>query len=221
MKISARVIDLNVTVPEKEVLRMMGCGRRPCVPESQRTLIARLMAETHALIRPRAVYTVRNVETLTDHVLTLQGCRSFHGPIAGFLRPSRRVAVFVVTIGEQVESLARQRNRSGEALESFVLDAIGSAAVDVAADAMAEFLRDQETGDAEALTPPFSPGYCGMPLEEQRVLFSIVHGKSIGVKLTASSFMQPIKSISGLVGIGPREEVDVHGNPCRWCELTE
>ena len=102
-----------------------------------------------------------------------------------------------------------------------MLDAIGSAAVDMAADALAEILRDHEAEAAEALTPPFSPGYCGMPLEEQRVLFSIIQAESIGVKLTTSVFMQPIKSISGLVGIGPREKIDVHGNPCQWCELTE
>ena len=46
---------------------------------------------------PRGVYTIREVEDQNPgSTATLQGCPPFEGQIAGFLKPARRVAVFVV-----------------------------------------------------------------------------------------------------------------------------
>ena len=51
-------------------------------------------------------------------------------------------------------------------------------------------------------TNRFSPGYCGWPVSEQQQLFPMFQGHTCGVSLNASSLMGPIKSISGIIGIG-------------------
>jgi hypothetical protein len=221
MECDQHVIDVAIEVPAKEVLRLMGCAPGAPVRPNLRDLIDRLLGESRSLLRPRGVYTVCDVERMTDTELALRGCRPIIGPIAGFLRPARRVAAFVVTLGHEIEALAAERLHRGEMLEGYTLNAIGSAAADIAADAMADSIYWREAGPDEGITPPFSPGYCGLPLEEQQTLFSIVDGGAIGVKLSPTMIMEPIKSVSGLVGIGDAQEIMDRGVPCQRCQLNE
>jgi hypothetical protein len=216
-----RELDLTVPCDLAEVLRMMGWGQDRPVPDRFRALASDLLVDTRDSIRPRGVYTICPVERMTSHELALLGQQSIYGPIAQFIRPAKRVAVFVVTVGDELERIADQRLQGGKLLEGYTLNAIGSAAADAAADALAEYLRRNEASADEGVTLPFSPGYCGMPLDQQRILFSIVDAAPIGVRLSESMIMHPVKSVSGLIGIGDRKDVAEHGVPCQWCELTD
>lgn len=217
------VIDLPIEVDRRAVLRMMGCGLSPREPRSAAVIeqVDRQLAQSRRLLKARAAYVIRKVDRMTDTELKLGGCPTFHGPIAGFLKPAMRVAVFVVTVGDALERVAQEAMDAGRTLEGFTLDAVGSAAADAATDALAEHLTWHEAGPDESLTPPFSPGYCGMSIDQQAPLFSIVDGRAVGVELLPTMVMRPIKSVSGLLGIGPAEAVMVHGVPCQWCDLDD
>ena len=52
-------------------------------------------------------------------------------------------------------------------------------------------------------TRRFSPGYCGWSVAEQQELFSFLPDAFCGVTLTPSSLMIPVKTVSGIVGLGP------------------
>jgi hypothetical protein len=56
-----------------------------------------------------------------------------------------------------------------------------------------------------------------MDLPQQRTIFALAQPGSIGVSLLPSMLMQPMKSVSGLVGLGPRELVGVNLSPCERC----
>jgi hypothetical protein len=56
-----------------------------------------------------------------------------------------------------------------------------------------------------------------MDLSQQRIIFTLTRSGSIGVSLLPSLLMQPMKSVSGLVGLGPRELVGVNLSPCDRC----
>jgi hypothetical protein len=125
----------------------------------------------------------------------------------------------VVTIGPRLERRAAELMKGDDLLGGYTLDAIGSAAADLACDALIDHLQLNVIGTDEAVTPPFSPGYCGMSVDQQKPLFSIIDGSAIGVSLNASMMMSPVKSVSALIGIGPQEGVVLHGVPCQWCDL--
>jgi cobalamin-dependent methionine synthase I len=63
----------------------------------------------------------------------------------------------------------------------------------------------------------YSPGYCGMDLRQQQNLFRLVPAESIGITLLPSQLMQPMKSVSGIVGLGPKELVGGNLSPCDRC----
>ncbi len=213
------VVSLKLEVDEREACRCMGYKPdKRLRPDIQNELDQRL-AEAEKLLQPKAMFTILDVTHMSDTELRLNGGTAFHGPIAGFLKPARRVAVGVVTIGPKLERRATELMKEDNILAGFTLDAIGSAAADLACDALIDHLQMKVIEAGEAVTPPFSPGYCGLPMDQQKPLFQLVDGSEIGVKLNETMMMHPVKSVSALIGIGPQEEVVEHGVPCQWCDL--
>jgi len=127
-----------------------------------------------------------------------------------------RVAAFVVTVGEEISKHATRVRLGGDAFAAWAIDAFGSWAAEAAADALMERVH-RHLRNEEALTLRYSPGYCGMEMSQQRQLFRLVNARSVGVKLLPSLLMQPLKSISGLVGLGPKEAISSYRSPCDRC----
>jgi hypothetical protein len=69
------------------------------------------------------------------------------------------------------------------------------------------------------ITNRYSPGYCGWDVTEQHKLFQLIPENYCGIKLTPSALMDPVKSISGIIGIGE----NVKNNPytCRLCNQND
>ena len=100
-----------------------------------------------------------------------------------------------------------------------ILNAVGAERAEAAEAKMIDQLREQASAFNLVPTLPYSPGYCGMKLTEQRKLFSLFDGEDVGVTLTPDCLMQPIKSVSGLIGLGRPEDMASSARPCERCEL--
>ena len=91
---------------------------------------------------------------------------------------------------------------------AYTLDAMASVAADTAAEVTERRYEDTlrahgwATADGAALR--YSPGYCGWDLTGQRRLFAALRPETIGLTLTDSCLMQPLKSVSGVILAGPR-----------------
>jgi len=106
--------------------------------------------------------------------------------------------------------------KDGDLLRGYVYDVIGSEVVENAADRMQEELRLTVAGEGLNITNRFSPGYCGWDVAEQHKLFSFFPENYCGITLTESALMNPVKSVSGLIGIG--REVRYAPYQCHLCE---
>jgi hypothetical protein len=120
------------------------------------------------------------------------------------LGQAERTAVFVCTIGPGMERAARQLFLDGEAVAGHFTDAAASIAVETAASVLHDHIAAVALRQGFRVTNRFSPGYCGWPVSDQRKLFSLFPAGFCGVTLTESSLMLPIKSVSGIIGIGKR-----------------
>jgi len=134
---------------------------------------------------------------------TLDGCKS------AFL--------FIATIGAELESDVSKLMREGHSVESLILDAIGSEAAESLTHSFCRTLSDEVNSQGLAITQPFSPGYCDWDIEEQKILFFLLDGEKIGVKLTDSFMMIPRKSVSGIIGIGQSDLLGKKDLPCLKC----
>jgi hypothetical protein len=181
-------------------------------------VVDELLRTLPRLMRPRGIYRIDEVAALERERLVLASGAVFEGAIGSFLEHSRLIATFVVTIGSAVERLSRGWLRAGKVMHGTIADAIASEA----ASAAEARLRGEVQGWARArgldITPPYSPGYCGMHVGQQTKLFASLPAREINVRLTPSCLMVPVKSISGLIGIGPADRVSPQAYPCEACD---
>jgi hypothetical protein len=213
-------LALTIEPDPAEVLRYLGypSGATPDSGVIERVL--QVIEVTRGKLRPRGAYSLYPILHQNPRALTLAGGAIFHGPIGDFLGGAQRIAVFLATAGAEVVHLAEEAFDARDRLGGLIYDALGSHL----ADAVVERIQDDLCaciGPEEALTLPYSPGYCGIPLTEQRTLFRLVDAGRIGVELLPTLIMKPVKSVSGLVGIGPRKAVAAHGKPCDRCPLLD
>jgi len=104
-------------------------------------------------------------------------------------------------------------------LKGYIYDVIGSEIVEAAADLLQNDLEKNMLGKGKKITNRYSPGYCSWDVAEQHKLFQLIPDNFCGIRLTPSALMNPVKSISGFIGIGK----DVRNNPytCRLCNQRD
>lgn len=141
------------------------------------------------------------------------------GTIAKMLRGSERYAFFIATAGPQPEALSRALLKNGEFLEGYIVDVIGSFLVEQVAEQVHQNVKDRASDNGWSASNRYSPGYCGWKVDEQQKLFSLFPDGSCGITLSASALMHPIKSVSGLIGMG--KSVRFRDYTCELCSMTK
>ena len=119
------------------------------------------------------------------------------------LRGAEAYALFVCTAGTEYEVYQQRLKDEGDMVRVFIADALGSVIAERCADQMENALQESIDKLGWHHTNRFSPGYCGWHVSEQQLLFPLFQGHTCGVTLTDSSLMVPIKSVSGIIGVGP------------------
>jgi hypothetical protein len=131
------------------------------------------------------------------------------------LKGSERLAFFICTAGENISDKCVQLLKGKNVVLGYVYDVIGSAIAEAAGDRMQKILREDLEKEGFCITNRYSPGYCDWNVTDQHKLFSLFQNTTGGVTLTPSALMQPVKSISGVIGIG--RQVKYREYPCTLC----
>lgn len=135
------------------------------------------------------------------------------------LRGSEAYALFVCTSGVEYEAYQQRLKDAGDMVRVFIADALGSVIAEHCADRMEETLQESIDKLGWHHTNRFSPGYCGWHVSQQQRLFPLFGGHTCGITLTDSSLMVPIKSVSGIIGIG--ERVRKLDYTCGLCDFKQ
>ncbi|GAF04758.1 vitamin B12 dependent-methionine synthase activation domain-containing protein [Saccharicrinis fermentans] len=124
-------------------------------------------------------------------------------------------AVFLCTAGSEISERSKELSSQGQLLEGYILDVLGSVIVEKAMDKIQETLKSQMEPKGLRISNRYSPGYCAWDVKEQRKLFSFFSDGFCHVKLSDTCLMHPIKTVSGMIGIG--EKVKYHKHVCHAC----
>ena len=135
------------------------------------------------------------------------------------LRGSEAYALFVCTSGIEYEEYQQRLKAQGDMVRVFIADALGSVIAEKCADQMEATLQENINKLGWHHTNRFSPGYCGWHVSQQQLLFPLFEGHTCGVQLTDSSLMVPIKSVSGIIGIG--KKVRKLDYTCGLCDFQQ
>ena len=168
--------------------------------------IDKVLQEVKSFLKPSFCYFVKyGALDLEQYTLTIEGTTLSVGKIiARQLRGAEAYAFFVCTAGMDFEDYQRELMRKGDMVRVFIADALGSVIAEKAADRMEESLQMNIDKLGWKHTNRFSPGYCSWHVSQQQLLFPLFGTQEpCGVHLSDSSLMTPIKSVSGVIGVGP------------------
>ncbi len=211
--------DLNI--PMSELYRSMGYG--DVTPDKDICeLAATLLDAAFEIAKPSYYYQLFENPLIDSEKMVVEKTEFSSGKtINGLLRRSSNVIFFVATVGEDMQRWMDERAAVDEMLNTFIIDAIGSTMVEAVGDYIERQIEKELTAESTGMrhTNRFSPGYCGWRIEEQHKFFALLPNNICGISLSDSSLMHPLKSISGVIGIGADVIVKKYG--CAICNRTD
>ena len=137
--------------------------------------------------------------------------------IGNQLMNSETVALFAGTAGPAFDQWSRELFENGDFPGGYVVDVIGSEIVEASIDWLENQIYQSVSHAGKKITNRFSPGYCGWNVIEQFKLFSQLPDDFCGISLTQTALMVPIKSVSGVIGVG--DKVEKVAYPCDTCQI--
>jgi len=214
------ITDINLDLDIDVVLRRPRIWQNARLKPQVEGLLHELLAsvESARLLKPSIVHSSYSVvEIGPDHVLaesnvTLRGT-SFHS----VLSEAKKLAVVIYTIGPDLENMVTQDFNRTEYLRGLLLDNIGDAALDLLYEEVCQLIKVEAASYGYQGSSPISPGMSGFPISEQRRLFELVPAREIGVSLTSSGMMVPRKSVSMVIGMGPKMPQWSQAEACARC----
>ncbi len=208
----------RIQIDPGEMLRLLG-EQEGMIDAHTTDLVKKYNTECLRISAPSGAFVlVEALESPSTEEISIPGIVFDSGKIIHkMLRHSEKYALFVVTAGPEPEKLARSLITDGNYLEGYIVDLLASALVDSAADQIQEQVRNMAKESNLEITNRYSPGYCAWNVEEQQKLFSLFPEGCCGISLSESSLMNPVKSISGIIGVGA--EVKYSDYTCEICPM--
>jgi hypothetical protein len=207
----------DLVIDQQEIAAVLGYKNEPLPsPFGEYLKEALLFAST--LTNFKATYTIQeNISAnLDSHSIWVKE-RPFHvgKTVYLHLKDAEKMALFVCTVGETISEKSTALLHGDAPVLGYVYDVLGSCLVEAVANKMQQALKaDMEVAGFKT-TNRYSPGYCQWSVADQHQLFSFFEPSPCGVTLTPSALMHPIKSVSGIIGIGTKVK---HRNyQCKGC----
>jgi hypothetical protein len=215
--------DIPLTVTPADLLGARGKRRNRPVLE-QAAADAVVLAAT--LWRPVALFNwvrVVGVEGSEAHIDGPEGPATLHlGPKAELLAPAREALVAVGTLGPALEQHVHALEAAGQGLKALLLDNVGVVAIGAVGRAVRAMIEAAAAEKGWGVGPSMAPGsLVGWPVAGQRELTALLPLEQIGARLTPYGVLNPCKSASWLVGMGPTYEAAHVGSTCKYCALAE
>jgi Vitamin B12 dependent methionine synthase, activation domain len=135
------------------------------------------------------------------------------------LKKATAAALFVCTIGPSMETWARHLLKGGDPALGYIADVSASVAAEAVTNILHDHIGERMLSRGLRITNRYSPGYCNWSVSEQHVLFSLLPENFCGVGLSESALMSPIKSVSGVIGVGP--DVEWKDYICDRCGMKD
>lgn len=163
-------------------------------------LIDECLTEVREMLQYKVCYAILTAET-DSNIISLSCGQITSRNLAKNLSGCDKAIIFAATIGIGIDRLISKYSRLSPA-KALCLQAIGAERVEALCNDFCEKMESELQGKGESLRPRFSPGYGDLPLETQKMIFSLLDcPKRIGVTLGDTLLMSPSKSVTAFIGI--------------------
>ncbi len=196
----------KITPDPEQVIRAMGY-KNGVIPNGYQEILDRLFAEAKEIVTPRCGFVVlpKGSTVVETGKMILNGKTFNTGKIvSGQLKKMEQVALYAGTIGPEFDRWSRHTFDKVDPLSGYMIDLLGSTMAESLADWLEEKIAEYARKEGHFCSKRYGPGNCGWNVAEQRKLFEFFPKSFCGIHLTESALMEPHKSVSGVIGIGPK-----------------
>lgn len=164
----------------------------------QEELLDKLLLKAREVIKPRAVYRVSYVHEKGEDTVKVDSITFKSRILRVNLDQAGKVFPYVVTVGEEFDKAGKA---CSDMLLKYYLDELANYSLSKAQEYILEHLEKiYVLGKPSRMNPG---SLVDWPLEQQRHLFALLGPEKVkealGVNLTPSFLMVPVKSVSGLI----------------------
>lgn len=211
--------SIRVAPHRRVALRRQGVPDGHKVSDQVEALVERATSLYESLTQPKGI--IREVSLSEfEEVFNGEGRNDLPAPLQGIVKEADGLALFAATLGNPVSAMIQELFTKHDPATACLLDGIASDRAETAATLLGKAFLDSllqkgEVG-SDARVLPYSPGYCGWHVTGQKKLFTFLNPEQIGISLNASCLMSPIKSVSGVLVVGPAE-IHVFENDFDFC----
>jgi hypothetical protein len=206
-----------------DILRGQGIPPEAIVNDRIRAMAGTSQAILAAAARPRSI--MRDLtRTEFDEIFRGQGRNEEEAPLKDIYPRARHLVLFALTMGhgpgERTEGFLKHNDFALAAM----LDTAASLAIENFVELLerrvAERFAGSDAASDDSVVLNYSPGYCGWHISAQNQVFRYLGPEQIGITLSDSNLMAPLKSATGILVHGHRtiHDFDIGFRFCRACK---
>lgn len=173
-----------------------------------------------AYFKPRITNEKIDIKRILPEAVELSNGVILEGEfIKNKLKFCEYVVVIVSTIGDQIEERIHEAYEEGDFLKAMIIDNIATSALGNLNKIFWNSMIEGLTGSDFGITSRLSPGDTEFNVNEQKKIFKCLEDHGIGVELTDSNMMVPLKSTSAIYGFGKNIGITRLEHVCSECAL--
>ena len=203
----------------KEAVRYLGFGRGEA-DEATLRLVAAAFSQLERAASPRIVWRVFDLKTAGEGRLDIGGMEVESRSLWKNMKGCCQAVVLGATLGSGVDLLMRRQSLTDMAA-AVVTQACAAAMLEEYLDGEQEKIGRELEREGKYLRPRFSPGYGDFSICHQGQLLAMLEApKRIGLSMTDSSMLTPVKSVTAVIGVSTVKE-PCHRKGCEACGKTD
>ena len=180
------------------------------------------LEEAPELIEPAAAWQAFPIKRVLHERLELaDGTRVGSGPVTSVIGGAEDLVIAVATIGPKITDRVAELRDGKQMFAAMLYDDIGSWSVDQVRQQMCRKIEADAKAAGLRSSASLSPGESEWSVKEQEILFRLLDTAEIGVTLSPSMIMQPLKSLSLIVGTGRYPMGVEDASNCDFCSIKD
>lgn len=213
-------LDFNqLEIKTDELFQYFGYGTE-CPNDYISEVVNSFMEESKRVCKPIFGYKVLTGREIGKLQMEIAGVEFTPGVvITHALKECEYYILLAATVGEEYTQWIEKQHNSGDIINLYVADALGSVVAEATAQYGCRYLEKMAESEGLNVTSPYSPGYCDWHVKEQNKFFSLLPTGFCGITLTESSLMLPIKSTNCVLGMDKNAKKRPYG--CAICKKND
>ncbi|MDD5021493.1 MAG: hypothetical protein PHR82_05065 [Endomicrobiaceae bacterium] len=188
----------NFKINYHDVLIRMGANKfKTRIDEKTESLITESIENVQKILQPKYAisYTDKKIE---NNKIIIENFIIESKDIIKLLEKSEIICGFVATVGHAIDIKIDLLQKQDKAL-AYIYDSIGSVAIEQLVDNINDEIKKSNSG--YTLTRRFSVGYGDWKIENQKPFLVWLGADKIGITLSDTFQMNPMKSVSAILGL--------------------